>query len=68
MSEDSSFYLTGFKFKIAAENKSWIHAVEKNHTFDDPELHLIVRVKLKIFCENLKTPMSHFDDDWRHAK
>ena len=22
MSEDSSFYLTGFKFKIAAENKS----------------------------------------------
>ena len=23
-------------------------------------------VKVKILCENLKTPMWHFDDDWRH--
>ena len=66
-SHDPSFYLTGFKFKIGAENKSWIHAVENNCSiFDDLELQLIVRVKVKMLCENLKTPMWHLDDGWRH--
>ena len=62
-----AFFLTGFKFKIAAESKSWIQAVENNRRiFDDLELQLIVRVKGKMLCENLKTPLCHFDDGWRH--
>ena len=48
------------------EDKSWIHTVENNCSiFDDPELQLIVRVKAKMLCENLKTPIWHFDDSWR---
>ena len=27
---------------------------------------LIVRVKVKMLCENLKIPMWHFDNGWRH--
>ena len=62
-----SFHLTGFKFKIAAENKCWMHNVEKTHgIFDDPELQLIVRVKAKTLCENLNAPMWHLNDGWWH--
>ena len=66
-SEDPSSYLTGIKFKIGAENKGWIHAVENNRSiFDDLELQLILRLKVKMLCENVKTPIWHFDDGWRH--
>ena len=34
--------------------------------FDGPEVQLIVRVKVKKLCEDLKTPAWHFDDGWRH--
>ena len=38
MSDNRSFYLTGIRFKVAAENKSCIHAVENNRSiFDDIE-------------------------------
>ena len=44
-----------------------MHALEKNRSiFDDPELLLIVREKVKMLYENLRTPMWHFDDGWRH--
>ena len=44
-----------------------MHAVESNRgIFDDLELQLIVRVKVKMLCENLKTPIWHFYDGWRH--
>ena len=58
-SENQSFYWTDIKFKIGTENKGWISAVENNRTiFDDLELQLIVRVKVKkMLCENL-------DDSW----
>ena len=47
--------------------RSWIHAVENNRSnFDDLELQLIVKVKVKMLYENLKTPIWHFDDDWGH--
>ena len=61
------FSVTGFKFKIAAEDKSCVQTVETNRSiFQDPELQLIVRIKVKMLCENLKTPMWHFDNGWRH--
>ena len=35
------FYLSDLKFNIAAENKSWIHAVENDCSiFDDVELQI----------------------------
>ena len=30
------------------------------------ELQLILKVKVKMLCENLKTQMWQFDDGWRH--
>ena len=49
MSDNRSFYLTGIRFKIAAENKSYVHVVENNHSiFDDIEAQLTVRVKVKM--------------------
>ena len=52
------FFVTGFKFKIAAEDKSCMQTVETNRSiFQDPELQLIVRIKVKMLCESLKTPM-----------
>ena len=57
-SEDPSFYLARLKFKIGAENKCLTHAVEYSHSFfDDLELELIAKVKVKTLCENLKTPI-----------
>ena len=56
MSDNRSFYLTGIRFKIAAENKSYVHVVENNHSiFDDIEAQLTVRVKVKMLWENLKS-------------
>ena len=67
MPEDLSFYLTGIKFKIGAENKGRIHPVENNRgIYDDLEFQLIVWVKVKMLCENLKTPIWHSDDGWRN--
>ena len=44
-----------YQIKIAAENNSWIHAVENNCSItEDLELQLIFRVKVKMLCENLK--------------
>ena len=61
-SGDLFFYLTGIKFKIVAENKCWMHAVEYNRSiFDELELELIAKVKVKT-CGNLKTPIWYFDD------
>ena len=41
-SEDPSFYLTGIKFKIGAENKGCIHAAECNRNIiDDSELEFL---------------------------
>ena len=41
------------QIQVAAENKSWI---ENNRSiFDDLELQLILRVKVKMLYENLKT-------------
>ena len=58
--EDRSFYLTDIKFKIGAESKCWIHAIEYNRsTFNDLEPELIAKVKLKRLCED-------FDDGWKH--
>ena len=66
MSENPSFYLTGIKLKVGADNESWIHAVENNRIiFDVLELKLIVRVKAKMLFENLKTPIWHFHNGWR---
>ena len=42
-----------------------MHAV-KNSIFDDLELHLIASIKVETLWENLKTPIRHFDDGWRH--
>ena len=56
----------GINLKVGAENESWIHAVENSRSIlDDPELQLIVKVKVKMLCENLKTPIWHFDNGWR---
>ena len=52
-SEDLSFYLTGIKFKTGVENEGWIHAAEYNCIFDDFEIELIAKVKVKTLCENL---------------
>ena len=66
-SKDPSFYLTGIRFKIGAENKGWIYAVENNRSiFGNLEFQLIARVNVKTLCENLKTPTCHFDDGWGH--
>ena len=49
------FSLDWLQIKIAAENNSWIHAVENNCSItEDLELQLIFRVKVKMLCENLK--------------
>ena len=40
-----------------------MHAVENNRSiFDNLELQLIAKVKVKMLCENLKASMWHFDD------
>ena len=66
-SEDLSFFLTDIKFKIGAKNKCWIHAVEYDCSIlDDFELELIAKVKVELLCENLKTPIWHFDNGCRH--
>ena len=61
MSDNRSFYLTGIRFKIAAENKSCVHSVQNNHRiFDDIEAQLTVKVKVKMSWENLKwVKLSH---------
>lgn len=52
------FYLTGIKFMTGAENKGCLYAVENNHNiFDDVELQLTARVKVKTSCDNPKTSM-----------
>ena len=54
ISKDPSFYLTGMKFKIGADNKDWIHPVENNCSIsDDLELQLVAREMWKSKSSNM---------------
>ena len=58
ISKDPIFYMTGIKFKIGAQNKGSVHAVENNRSIsDDLELQLVAKVNVKTLCKNLKAPI-----------
>ena len=64
LSKPIFFYVTDIKFKMRAESKGWMHALDCC-IFDGHELQLVAKVNVKT-VENLRIPIWHFDDGWKH--